>query len=99
MKFVIIGTDGPDGARLRPLHREAHLERLSRWQQQGKLILAGPFTDQPGSLMIIEAADMGEARAFAQEDPYMLNGIFQDISIRPFRQVFPEDPNHATSTS
>ncbi|MEO6203675.1 MAG: hypothetical protein ABIU05_27290 [Nitrospirales bacterium] len=39
MKFVILGKDGPEGARKRPIYREAHLKRLEAWAQQGKIIL------------------------------------------------------------
>ncbi len=93
MKFVIIGKDGPDGARLRPVHRPAHLERLKNWDQQGKIILAGPLTDQTGSLIVVEAETLEEVKSFAQEDPYMLHGIFQEVSVHPFLQVFPPEPN------
>lgn len=96
MKFVIIGKDGPDGARLRPIHRPAHLARLQSWAEQGKIILAGPLTDQTGSLIVVEAESFEEVQAFAQEDPYRIHGIFQEVTIHPFLQVFPPEPTKAT---
>ena len=92
MKFVIIGKDGPDGARLRPIHRPAHLDRLKSWDQQGKIILAGPLTDQTGSLIVVEAETLEEVKSFAQKDPYTLHSIFQEVSVHPFLQVFPPEP-------
>jgi uncharacterized protein YciI len=53
MLFVIIGHDGPDGARLRPQVRQAHLDNLRPLVEQGKVVLAGPFTDGSGSLIVI----------------------------------------------
>lgn len=91
MKFVIIGWDGPEGQAKRPIHRPPHLERLKKLQDQGRLICAGPFADQAGSLIIIEADSLTEAEAFAQEDPYVLEGIFDRVEVHPFKQVFPED--------
>lgn len=91
MKFVIIGWDGPEGQAKRPIHRLPHLERLKKLQNQGKLICAGPFADQAGSLIIIEADSLAEAEAFAREDPYVVEGIFNRIEVHPFKQVFPED--------
>ena len=91
MKFVIIGWDGPEGQAKRPLHRPAHLERLKKLQTQGKLICAGPFSDQAGSLMMIEADSLADAEAFAQADPYVLEGIFERVEVHPFKQVFPEE--------
>lgn len=92
MKFVILGKDGPEGPRLRPLHRPAHLERLQEWAQKGKIILAGPLTDTTGSLIIVETDTLEEAQQFAREDPYHIHGIFQEISVHPFLQVFPSTP-------
>ena len=90
MKFVILGRDGPEGALKRPLYRPAHLQRLEAWAQQGKVILAGPLTDQTGSLIVVEAESLEEAQAFAKGDPYTIHGIFKDVTIHPFLQVFPK---------
>ncbi|MDT7043416.1 YciI family protein [Candidatus Nitronereus thalassa] len=92
MKFVIIGWDGPEGQSKRPLHRPAHLERLKALQEKGQLICAGPFSDQAGSLIIIEAESLDEAEAFSQGDPYVKEGIFKRVEVHPFTQVLPEEP-------
>jgi uncharacterized protein YciI len=90
MKFVILGKDGPEGAQKRPLFRPAHLQRLEAWAQLGKVILAGPLTDTTGSLIVVEAASLEEVQAFANEDPYTIHGVFQEVTIHPFLQVFPK---------
>ena len=90
MKFAIIGRDGPDGPAKRPIHRPEHLERLESLAQQGRLILAGPFTDQTGSLVVIEADSLAEAETFAHEDPYTIHGVFQQVEVHPFKQVLPD---------
>jgi len=90
MKFAIIGHDSPEGPMKRPVHRPAHLQRLKELATQGRLVLAGPFADQSGSLIVIDADSLAEAEAFAQGDPYTIHGIFQQIEVHPFTQVFPE---------
>lgn len=90
MKFVILGKDGPEGAQKRQLFRPAHLQRLEAWAQLGKVILAGPLTDTTGSLIVVEAASLEEVQAFANEDPYTIHGVFQEVTIHPFLQVFPK---------
>ncbi len=90
MLFVIIGHDGPNGARLRPTLRPAHLENLRRLVQAGKIIVAGPFTDGSGSLIVADFEDDDAARAFARNDPYTLEGVFERVEVKPFRKVFPE---------
>src|SRR5437879_5251946 len=52
--FVIIGHDGPDGQEKRKLHRQAHLDRMEVLDKAGKVLLAGPFTDHAGSLIVLD---------------------------------------------
>ncbi len=89
MLFVIIGYDGPDGARLRPSVRPAHLENLKPLVAQGRMIIGGPFTDGSGSLMIVDMESEAEAQEFARNDPYTRQGVFARVEVRPFRKVVP----------
>ena len=89
MTFVILGFDGPDGQMKRKVHRAAHLASLEPLSRAGRLIMAGPFTDQAGSLIILEANSLEEARRIAEEDPYTVHGIFEKIEVHPFQQVLP----------
>jgi uncharacterized protein YciI len=92
MKVVILGFDGPEGESRRRVHRAAHLLRLEELNAQGRLVLAGPFTDKRGSLIVIEAPTLAEAEAFAQTDPYTIQGVFERVEVHPFLQVFPPVP-------
>ena len=89
MIFVIIGYDGPDGQAKRKLHRQAHLERMDPLDKAGKVVLAGPFTDGAGSLIVIKAESLEEAKTFAAGDPYVTEGIFARYEVHPFDQVYP----------
>jgi hypothetical protein len=90
MLFVIIGHDGPNGARLRPSVRPAHLENLRPLAQAGKIVIAGPFTDGSGSLILADFDSEDAAQIFAQNDPYNVEGVFERVEVKPFRKVFPE---------
>ncbi|BFU95695.1 MAG: hypothetical protein NTNFB02_24170 [Nitrospira sp.] len=90
MIFVILGFDGPDGEARRKIHRPAHLANLEPLDQAGRVLLAGPLTDKTGSLIVIEADSLEEARKFALEDPYTVNGVFERVEVHPFVQVFPK---------
>jgi uncharacterized protein YciI len=89
MLFVIIGHDGPDGARLRPTVRPAHLENLKPLIDQGRLVIGGPFTDGSGSLMILDMETEAEAVEFIRTDPYTKQGVFERFEVKPFRRVAP----------
>jgi len=88
--FVIIGHDGPDGQEKRKLHRQAHLDRMDSLDKAGKVLLAGPFTDKAGSLLVLDMASLEEVQAFLKDDPYVTQGVFNRYEIHPFMQVFPK---------
>ncbi len=91
MKFVILGFDGPDGQEKRKLYRSAHLANLELLNSAGRVVLAGPLTDQTGSLIVIEADSLDEARQFANEDPYTVYGVFDRVEVHPFLQMVPKE--------
>ena len=85
------GKRWTEGTHKRPLYRQAHLKRLGSMGKQGKMILAGPLTDKTGSLIVVEAESLEEAQAFAKDDPYTIHGVFQEVTVHPFLQVFPKN--------
>ena len=99
MWYAIVGNDIPDSLARRQPARPAHLERLTRLQEEGRLLLAGPFpaidAEDPGpagfsgSLIVAEFADLAAAQAWADADPYVAAGVYRDVSVRPFRKVLP----------
>ena len=89
MTFVILGFDGPDGQTKRKVHRAAPIWSCGTKKGSGKTYYGRPFTDQAGSLIILEANSLQEARRIAEEDPYTVHGIFEKIEVHPFQQVLP----------
>jgi len=92
--FVLIGRDGPDGLALRRRHRDAHLANLQPLVEADRVRFAGPIRTEDGnpcgSVVVFEAADLAAARAFAETDPYAVQGIFPSVEVRETLQVFPE---------
>ena len=89
MLFVIIGHDAPDARERRPAVRPAHLAHLEPVARAGRVRLAGPLLDRSGSLIVVEAASLAEAWALVARDPYVTEGIFNHVEVKPFRQVLP----------
>jgi uncharacterized protein len=98
--YAIISEDVSDSLALRKTARPAHLERLQQLQNEGRLILAGPHpaidSDNPGeagfsgSLVVAEFTSATEARQWADADPYMDAGVYAKVTVKPFKQVFPQ---------
>jgi uncharacterized protein YciI len=89
MLFVIIGHDAPDGATKRPAVRPAHLAHLEPLSKAGRVKIAGPFLDKTGSLIVIEAESLAEVWALVARDPYVTEGVFNRVEVKPFSAVFP----------
>ena len=92
MHVAIICLDKPDAAPVRAENRPAHLDYLKA--SDDKILVAGPLLSENaqnpiGSLLIMDFADLAEARTFAEGDPYKQAGVFESVTIKPWRQVFP----------
>lgn len=89
MLYVIIGHDAPDGPAKRPDVRPRHLAHLEPLSRAGRVKIAGPFLDRTGSLIVVEAASLDEVWALVAKDPYVVEGVFNHVEVKPFQQVFP----------
>jgi uncharacterized protein YciI len=52
-----------------------HAEHLRELDGDGKLILAGPFTDDPRGLLVLNCADARAATAILDVDPLVVAGV------------------------
>ena len=99
MWYAIISEDIENSLSLRKLHRPAHLERLEKLNKGGRLLIAGPhpaidsatpeeagFT---GSLVVAEFESLDLAQAWADNDPFVLNGVYQKVVVKPYIKVLP----------
>lgn len=100
MLYAILSVDVDNSLEKRKSARPAHLERLQDLQNEGRLIIAGPHpaidSDNPGeagftgSLVIAEFSSLDDAQNWADVDPYVSAGVYTSVSVKPFKQVFPQ---------
>lgn len=100
MLYAIVGEDVPGTLEKRLAARPAHIARLETLQAEGRMVLAGPCPaiDSPdpgpagfsGSLIVAEFASLDAAQAWAEADPYVAAGVYAQVSVKPFKQVFPK---------
>jgi hypothetical protein len=99
MLYAIIAEDTPNSLEKRLEARPQHLARLTVLQEQGRLILAGPFpaidsidpgvAGFSGSLIVAEFSDLATAQAWADADPFVNAGVYQHVKVKPFRKTLP----------
>ena len=52
-----------------------HIAHLRKLNQQNRLLLAGPFTDYPSGMVIINATNKEQAVQIAEADPFVKEGV------------------------
>ena len=88
MLIALIGRDKPGALQTRMDNRDAHVAYL---KGSGVVSQAGPLLDDGGqmigSLVILEVADMAEAEAWVDGDPYGKAGLFTSVELIPWNKV------------
>ncbi len=99
MLYAIIAKDVANSLEKRVASRPAHIERLNTLKDAGRLVLAGPHplidSETPGdagfsgSLIVAEFSSLEEAQAWANKDPYIDAGVYEKVTVKPFKMVLP----------
>ena len=65
-------------------HREAHLARVGEWIGDGRVVMGGASaTRRPGAAIVFTGVGPDDVEAFADADPYVLNGPRHRPAHRP----------------
>jgi uncharacterized protein YciI len=87
MLFALVAYDKPNAVAHRMEVRPDHIKHLDSLGDQ--LVLAGPFldagSDMVGSIVVIEAETYETAEAIFQRDPFVVRGVFDSITIKPWK--------------
>ena len=54
---------------------QRHIEHLRKLEQEGRLVLCGPFTDHASGMVVVKAKNKDEAIAIAKADPFVAEGV------------------------
>jgi uncharacterized protein len=82
-------TDPDVRARVRP----RHLEYMRSLLEDGSLVMAGPWADGSGALVVFHADDHDHAAALVDADPYTVEGASTDHRLREWTIVLPAQPD------
>jgi hypothetical protein len=90
--FVVHCKDKPGHSQVRLDNRAAHLEFLNK--HLAHVVAAGPVqtddrTGMVGSVLILDYADRAELDAFLAADPYAKAGLFESVTVLPWKKVLP----------
>ncbi|MBY4677565.1 YciI family protein [Marinobacterium arenosum] len=99
MYYAIIAEDKAGTLQQRMTARPDHLARLEALRDEGRLLIAGPHpaidSEDPGeagftgSLVVAEFESLDAAQAWADTDPYFAAGVYEKVTVKPYKKVLP----------
>jgi uncharacterized protein len=87
MKYAAIHTynNVPD---LIATNRPSHRAYITTLLDKNQLVVAGPFTDDSGALIVYEADTVEAVEAMIKADPFFACGVFKSWVIKPWKTIF-----------
>ena len=80
-------TDDPRRLEARPAHRQL----LTELHAAGRLVMAGPWADDSGALLILDTDEEGAEEILAADPYYQAPGVTV-VAVRAWRPVVPAEP-------
>ena len=87
MKYVLQYEAAPDFRSKVPQHLEAHRAAWRTFHADGRLLMIGPFTDEPAGGAMGVFASRAAAEEFVRSDPFVVHGIVARWTIREWNEV------------
>ncbi len=88
MYFILFYKTVEDYLERRGTYRAEHLELINKAQANGDLVMAGALAEPAdGAVLIFKGDGPHAAEAFAQNDPYVKNGLIREWEVRPWTVV------------
>jgi len=91
MQFLLIAFDGTDHEAIerRMRARPGHLENVAVLKKRGEFLLGGAILDDDGkmigSMIVYDFPDRALLDKCLENEPYIINGVWEKIDIRPYR--------------
>ena len=96
--FVVSCTDHEGTVEKRLAIRPQHVARLQKLDDEGRLIVAGAMPKDPsnpqagfyGSTIIVDFETREALDTWLQEEPFLKEGVYSHIDVKPFNKAFPQ---------
>ena len=87
MKYVLQYEAAPDFRSKVAQHLEAHRALWRTFHSDGRLLMVGPFTDEPAGGAMGVFSSRAAAEEFVRSDPFVTHGIVARWTIREWNEV------------
>jgi uncharacterized protein len=94
--YALLYESGDDFVIRRTPYRQEHLQLAQEAYKRGELLLAGALGDPVNRALLVFHSDSPDsARTFAQNDPYVKNGLVKRWEVAPWNVVVGGDAAQA----
>ena len=88
MHFILLYEVVDDFINRRAPFRPQHLKLVEEAHRRGELVMAGAFADPvDGAALVFRGSDPALASRFAENDPYVTNGLVTNWRVRGWNVV------------
>jgi uncharacterized protein YciI len=88
-QYVVIARDAANVLERRMAVRGHHLEGAAALKANGHFVMGGAMLDEAGqmcgSVMVLQFEDDAAFKNWYDNEPYIVNGVWQDIEVKPFK--------------
>lgn len=92
MSFVVMATKTPRADSIREATRSEHLKFMI--EHRDRVRWGGSFEDDHGGwggmTLVVGADSLDDVRSWIDREPYCTAGLFESVTVAPFRQLIPE---------
>jgi uncharacterized protein YciI len=91
MQFLLLAYDGtdPGATERRQKVRQGHLDKISELKKNGEFLFGGAILNDEGkmigSMVLYEFPDRAALDERLKDEPYITEGVWKNIEIKPFR--------------
>jgi uncharacterized protein YciI len=91
MQFLLLAYDGTDPAapERRQKVRQQHLDKIQELKKSGEFLFGGAILNDEGkmigSMILYEFSDRTILDERLKDEPYITEGVWKNLEIRPFR--------------
>ena len=91
MQFLLLAYDGtdPQAPQRRLRVREEHFKKIGLLKMKSEFLFGGAILDENnemiGSMIVYDVPDRQSIDKILKDEPYLTNGVWEKIEIKPFR--------------
>jgi hypothetical protein len=87
LKYVLLYEAAADFRSKVPTHLDAHRALWRTFRADGRLLMIGPFTDEPAGGALGVFTTRAAAEEFVRVDPFVTHGLVPRWTIREWNEV------------